>query len=146
VLTALLVATGCGDGDAAAGDQAQFCQATEDLQELDEEVTRAAAGAFDDAEGGDDSLDEMLEVLERRRPAVESAYRSLAESAPDELRGEVAILRDFTLEVFGELARTGSIEEVSRVYADRRDESERAGAAAQAVDAHSREVCGSGLR
>lgn len=145
------VTEGTGTAGGAGGDGAG-CAPAQAIADLDEETSTltdelftqiSAAGANADPAAIDAQLAELSSVLTEQAPQVEAAYDELEATLPGDLAADAAIVRDLSLEVFGNIAEATTLEEFNAVFAAvDQAQAEEAAQATLRIDAYIQEECG----
>ena len=139
--------TTAGESEDGPAQNGPLCDAAQRIRDLDDRssqiMTAATSGAFDDPEQAVERLRSAVAELQPMIPQLTAAYEDLAGAAPEALRDDIGLLRDFTLSVMEQLSALDSPEDLARLEAQLDPNTAMAASAATLeIDAVTQETCG----
>lgn len=139
--------TTAGADPAPAAPDDPMCQAAQRIRDLDDEsnavMNDAMRGALDDPSQAVEGLSAAVAELRPLIPELTTAYDDLAAAAPEAIRDDIGLVKDFTLSLMAQLAELDSIEDLT-AFEGQLDQNAAmaAGAATLEIDALTKEQCG----
>jgi len=138
--------TAGGEPDPAA-QNSPLCDAAQRIRNLDDEsnavMNDAMRGALADPNQALQGLSDAVAELRPLIPELTAAYDDLAAAAPEAIRDDIGLVKDFTLSLMQQLSELDSVEDLA-AFEGQLDPNAAmaAGAAALEIDAVTREECG----
>ena len=140
--------TTAGDDPTPATQDGPLCDAAQRIRDLDDRSNAVMNDAMRSELAGDpeQAVDELAAAVAELGPLIPeltSAYDDLSEAAPEAVRDDISLVRDFTLSLMEQLSELDSADDLAG-FEQQVDTNAAmaAGAAALEIDAVTQEQCG----